>query len=105
MFLVSEKIKKSRYYKIADIRYGPGDRQLLDIYEDELTLPNDTFVYIHGGYWQELNKDISAYCVEPLVNAGIRVVIPGYDLAPRGMLLLYSVISQYAVNETCCLPK
>lgn len=43
-----------------------------------------TFVYIHGGYWQDLNKDISAYCVEPLVNAGIRVVIPGYDLAPKG---------------------
>lgn len=42
-------------------------------------------MYIHGGYWQELNKDISAYCVEPLVNAGIRVIIPGYDLAPTGI--------------------
>lgn len=47
-------------------------------------------MYVHGGYWQELNKDISSYCVEPLVNAGIRVVIPGYDLAPTGKLYTYN---------------
>uniref|UniRef100_A0A2H8U2C5 Putative arylformamidase n=1 Tax=Melanaphis sacchari TaxID=742174 RepID=A0A2H8U2C5_9HEMI len=82
--LISEKIKKSRYSISTNIRYGSGDQQLLDVYEDELTSLDYTFVYIHGGYWQDLNKDISAYCVEPLVNAGIRVVIPGYDLAPKG---------------------
>lgn len=78
-------MRKSRYCRTINIRYGPGDRQLLDVYEDMLISSNYTFVYIHGGYWQELNKDISAYCVEPLVNAGIRVVIPGYDLAPKGI--------------------
>lgn len=86
MFLVSEKMKGSRYCKRTNIRYGPGDRQLIDIYENSPTSEN-TFVYIHGGYWQELNKDISAYCVEPLMNAGIRVIIPGYDLAPLGIKL------------------
>ncbi|CAH1725005.1 unnamed protein product [Aphis gossypii] len=80
---ISEQIKKSSYRVTANIRYGPGDQQLLDVYENELTSLDYTFVYIHGGYWQDLNKDISAYCVEPLVNAGIRVVIPGYDLAPK----------------------
>ncbi|VVC45041.1 Alpha/beta hydrolase fold-3,Alpha/Beta hydrolase fold [Cinara cedri] len=79
---ISEKIKKSKYCKTTNIRYGPNDRQLLDIYENDLISSDNTFVYVHGGYWQELNKDISAYCVEPLVNAGIRVIIPGYDLAP-----------------------
>lgn len=84
IFLVSEK-NKSRYCKRINIRYGPGEFQLLDVYEDSLTSSTGhTFVYIHGGYWQELNKDISAYCVEPLVNAGICVIIPGYDLAPTG---------------------
>lgn len=84
IFLVSEQIKKSKYCSKTNIRYGSGDQQLLDVYEDGLTSSDYTFVYIHGGYWQELNKDISAYCVEPLVNAGIRVVVPGYDLAPKG---------------------
>jgi arylformamidase len=91
MFLVSEKMKESRYCKSLNIRYGPGDRQLMDIYENSPTSEH-TFVYIHGGYWQELNKDISAYCTEPLVNAGIRVIIPGYDLAPLGIkFLIYSL--------------
>lgn len=69
---------------MTNISYGLGDRQILDIYEDELISSEHTFVYIHGGYWQELNKDISAYCVEPLVNSGIRVIIPDYDLIPTG---------------------
>ena len=45
------------------------------------------FVYIHGGYWQMLSKDISSYCVPPLYNAGIKVVVPDYDLAPEGITL------------------
>lgn len=88
--LVSEKIKKSKYSKTTNIKYGPSDRQLLDIYENDTMSSDNTFVYIHGGYWQELNKDISAYCVEPLVNAGIRVIIPGYDVAPTGVF--YTII-------------
>lgn len=91
MFLVSEKIKKSKYCKRTNIRYGLGDRQLIDIYEDSPTSVH-TFVYIHGGYWQDLNKDISAYCVKPLMNAGIRVIIPGYDLAPSGTYYTYYTI-------------
>ncbi|XP_022160456.1 kynurenine formamidase isoform X2 [Myzus persicae] len=90
--LISEQIKKSRYCRLTNIRYGSGDQQLLDVYEDGLTSPGYTFVYIHGGYWQELNKDISAYCVEPLVNAGIRVVIPGYDLAPK--VTLFDIVEE-----------
>lgn len=70
---------------MTNIRYGPNDRQLLDIYEDDSISSDNTFVYIHGGYWQELNKDISAYCVQPLVTAGIRVIIPDYDLSPTGI--------------------
>ena len=41
-------------------------------------------VYIHGGYWQELSRDQSAYCVVPQYQSGIRVIVVGYDLAPRG---------------------
>lgn len=42
-----------------------------------------------------LNKNISAYCVKPLVSAGIRVVIPGYDLAPTGMLIFLFTSQKY----------
>lgn len=39
-------------------------------------------VYIHGGYWQQLTKDMSAYCVDPLVSNGFRVIVVEYDLCP-----------------------
>lgn len=39
-------------------------------------------MYIHGGYWQKLRKSISAYCVAPLVAAGIKVIVLEYDLCP-----------------------
>lgn len=41
------------------------------------------FVYIHGGYWQELDKTISAYPVEPLYKAGHKVIVLDYELCPR----------------------
>lgn len=40
-------------------------------------------VYIHGGYWQELTKNQSAYCVSPLIENGYRVIILDYDLCPN----------------------
>lgn len=45
-----------------------------------------TFVYLHGGYWQEprVNKENSCYFVAPLLKAGIRVVIADYDLTAEG---------------------
>lgn len=39
-------------------------------------------VFIHGGYWQELDKTISAYIVRPLVENGIKVIVVDYDLCP-----------------------
>lgn len=41
------------------------------------------FIYIHGGYWQELDKTVSAYVVEPLHNAGHKVIVLDYDLCPN----------------------
>jgi arylformamidase len=50
------------------------------------------FVYIHGGYWQELSKELSAYCVHPLVKAGIRVIILEYELCPK--ITLVNLVQQ-----------
>lgn len=40
-------------------------------------------VFIHGGYWQELDKTVSAYTVRPLVQHGIKVIVLDYDLCPH----------------------
>ena len=67
------------------ISYGERSGEKYDIFGAEnLPLNSPIFIYIHGGYWQALDRSISAYCVPPLYNAGCVVVIVGYDLAPTG---------------------
>ena len=56
-------------------------------YYTKLYLDAPVFVYIHGGYWQALDRSISSYSVAPLHKAGNVVVIVGYELAPKGLLL------------------
>ncbi|KAK3915379.1 Kynurenine formamidase [Frankliniella fusca] len=77
----SERVRASVPHRC--LRYGEGPRETMDEFGGD-SLPNDApiFVYIHGGYWQHLNKDMSCYPVLPLFKAGIRVVVVGYDLAP-----------------------
>lgn len=41
------------------------------------------FTFIHGGYWQEMDKNHSAFLVQPFVKQGIRCLIMGYDLCPK----------------------
>lgn len=40
-------------------------------------------IYIHGGYWQDLNKNISSYMVAPLYKNKIKVIVIGYTLCPQ----------------------
>ncbi|XP_035778599.1 kynurenine formamidase-like [Anopheles albimanus] len=65
-----------------DIDYGSGEREKVDIYGEDLPEDAPLFVYIHGGYWQMLEKETSAYPAKPLVDRGIRVMIVGYELCP-----------------------
>lgn len=53
--------------------------RLLKLY---VTTDAPIFIYIHGGYWQALDKTISAYAVRPLVEAAIKVIVLEYDLCP-----------------------
>lgn len=56
----------------------------------------EIFVYIHGGYWIEFHKDYSSYCVKPLYESGIKVIIPGYDLGPKGKYLI-KILQKYNI--------
>ncbi|XP_074870312.1 kynurenine formamidase isoform X10 [Carettochelys insculpta] len=70
---------------LLHVPYGGGDGEKLDIYLP--TDPSSAFpllLYIHGGYWQFLSKDVSGFAAPPLVAQGIAVVAVGYDVAPKG---------------------
>lgn len=41
------------------------------------------FIFIHGGYWQTLNKDISGYVAAPFYKNKIKTIVIGYTLCPH----------------------
>lgn len=68
--------------KKLDIRYGSGEKQLLDVfYCDDATA--STLVYFHGGYWQRGDKSIYSFLAKPFTESDVNVVIVGYDLCPN----------------------
>ena len=64
-----------------DIRYGEGDKQMLDVFTGR-TADAPVLVYFHGGYWQRGDKSIYSFLASPYIEAGVNVVVVGYDLCP-----------------------
>ncbi len=69
------------YAGILDLPYGTGERAKLDLY---LTEDKDAplHVFIHGGYWQAMDKSQSSFLGRAFVDAGVNVAMLGYDLCP-----------------------
>ena len=63
-----------------DLAYGPHGRQRLDIFPAQGR--RGTLVFIHGGYWRSLDKDLFSWIAAPFVAAGIGVAMPRYRLVP-----------------------
>lgn len=65
----------------ADIAYGPTPAERLDIY----TTPTHgvpVHVFIHGGYWQALDKADFGFMARTIVPAGAALVVVNYALCP-----------------------
>lgn len=69
---------------LRDQRYAAGPRCLIDVFPalGDVEAPSPLLVFIHGGYWRALNKEIFAFLAEAYNRAGIAVALVGYDLAP-----------------------
>ncbi len=68
-----------------DIRYADGEKATLDLFYPHAT-PRENLpvlIFIHGGYWQAMDKSASSFIAEPFVNEGIAVAIVNYDLCPN----------------------
>ena len=65
-----------------DVAYGthPGER--LDIFPAERATPAPVHVFIHGGYWQWLDKKDFSYVARAFVPAGVATVVINYALMP-----------------------
>jgi len=69
----------------ADIalKYGPGARQVLDIFWPGTSRDVPIAMFIHGGYWQALDKDWFSHLATGFLGHGIALALPSYDLCPQ----------------------
>ncbi len=69
------------------LRYGDGPRSLVDYFPAPASAARPgLLVYIHGGYWQELSRDESAFLAPAWHAAGFAHAVIGYPLAPAARL-------------------
>ncbi|GAA2816222.1 alpha/beta hydrolase [Kitasatospora paracochleata] len=70
-----------------DLAYGPADPERIDFFPAGSTAPGAPLhIYVHGGYWQELDKADSAFAAPDFVRAGTAFAAVGYGLAPAWRL-------------------
>lgn len=60
--------------------YGPGERHVIDLFEAAPGAP--VVVFLHGGYWQALDRSWFSWIAPAFLKHGVSVAIPSYDLAP-----------------------
>ena len=62
------------------LRYGSGERAVMDLFEPGPDAP--VALFIHGGYWQALDKDWFSGIATALLGHGVALALPSYDLCP-----------------------
>ncbi len=66
-----------------DLAYGPSPRQRLDLFwpdGDHAAAP--LALFIHGGYWQALDRSFFSHMAAGLAVHGVGVAVASYDLCP-----------------------
>ncbi len=68
--------------KELGIPYGPGERERLDLFRPGPGGDWPVALFIHGGYWQALDRSFASHCARGLLARGVAVAVPSYDLCP-----------------------
>ncbi len=68
-----------------DIAYGPAQRNRLDLFLPE-GQPKGLVVFVHGGYWLQLDKSYWSHFAAGSIAAGYAVAIPSYTLCPENRI-------------------
>ena len=84
----------------VEIAYGPGPREIMDLFEAGPDAP--VAVFLHGGYWQALDKGWFSGIAPAFLAHGVSLAIPSYDLCPAvrlGVILRQVRTAVDAVRE------
>jgi arylformamidase len=74
---------RARLGGALDLAYGPHPRHRLDIFPAKGGGKAPVLAFIHGGYWQALDKSVFSFVAAPYVEAGVAVALLGYPIAPE----------------------
>lgn len=82
----------AEYRKAADadldIPYGPGERNRFDLYRPAAGGGGAPLaVFIHGGYWRTLDREMFAFIARAFNEAGFAIALPSYTLCPNCTLM------------------
>ena len=80
----SARFRQGFERKRLDLRYGPAERNRIDLFEAASGAP--LLAYIHGGFWQTRSKEIYSCLAAGPTAQGISVAMLGYTLAPEQRL-------------------
>lgn len=68
---------------LANHKYGPHERNVLDLWKAKSSSPTPLVIYIHGGGFAAGSKDgVSPALIESMLKAGISVMAVNYRLSP-----------------------
>lgn len=88
-----------------DVAYGPGERQRMDVFRPEQERSRATVMFVHGGYWQALDRSYFSHLAAGLLAHGVAVVVPSYRLAPQARIGEIVEDVRAAVRETARLGR
>lgn len=69
----------------ADLAYGPGERNRLDLFLPEGEAKG-LAVFVHGGYWRSFDKSMWSHLAAGALAHGFAVAMPSYTLAPQAQI-------------------
>ena len=72
---------RARLDCVLDVRYGPGEKETLDIFPAG-TADAPVHLFIHGGYWRAMDKSDYSFIADVFQPAAATTVLINYDLCP-----------------------
>jgi arylformamidase len=79
------------------LRYGAGERQIIDIFSANRGTDAPLALFVHGGWWRSLERESFSHMAAGLNANGVDVAVVGYDLCPQ--VTIAEIIDQ--IREAC----
>ena len=66
-----------------DVSYGDPERQALDLFRPRADAGSALALFIHGGWWQMMDRSAHSHMARGLNERGVTVAVTGYELTPN----------------------